>query len=181
MSEFEFVQVTVALILGLGLTDILRNLGEQIRRRNEVAIFPVQVVASCLLLLVILLYLWFFWDSSEVATWTLPLFLLQTGPAIALALSAQVLKVDCNSAATPEAQYFGSCTAIYTSWALAPLIAIGFSFVAGQIEGLDFARLGIVALLLSLAFIKKTGYHKAILTTLLLTAVSTPFIVQFQL
>lgn len=100
MTQFEFVQVTIAIILGLGLTDILRNLGEQFRNRSEIEVSWLQVGASCMLLLVILIYnLWGFWGALGV-NWTLQLFLLQVAPAIALALSAQLIKVDLSSGKT---------------------------------------------------------------------------------
>ena len=54
MSQFEFVQVTLIVILGLGLTDILRNLGEQYRHRRQVQLSALQVMASVLLMTVIL-------------------------------------------------------------------------------------------------------------------------------
>jgi len=180
MTEFEFVQVTIALILGLGFTDILRNLGEQFRRRNDLAIYPLQVMASCLLLLVILAYLWFFWTSAQLK-WTLPLFLLQVGSAVALAFSAQTIKVDCDSPASPEAQYFGNCTATYGSWAMAPLIGVVFSLVSGTSQGPDPLRAAIVILLLSLAFFKRPNYHKAVGSVLLLAVLVAPFVVQFEL
>lgn len=180
MTEFEFVQVTVAIILGLGLTDILRNLGEQIRKKNEIEISALQVMASCLLLLVILVYSWTLWRSFQL-DWTLPLFVLQVVPAIALALSAQVLKVDCESSKKPEAQYFGSCAAAYAFWAMAPLFSVVFSFVSNTVSFADAGRFGVAILLLSVAFIKKSIYHKVVLSTLLLVAVIFPAFVQFDL
>ena len=120
MTQFEFVQVTVAIILGLGLTDILRSLGEQFRSRSEIEVAWLQVGASCLLLLVILIYLWGFWVALEV-TWTLPLFMMQVASAIALALSAQFIKVDLSSGKALEAQYFDNGVGTFTLWAMAPL------------------------------------------------------------
>ena len=49
MSEFEFVQVTFAIILGLGVTEILRGVGEQVRARHYLRLYPLQLVASCII------------------------------------------------------------------------------------------------------------------------------------
>ena len=170
MTQFEFVQVTVAIVLGLGLTDILRGLGEQFRHRHEIEISRLQVGASCLLLLIILIYLWNFWLTSEVS-WTLPLFLMQVMSAIALALSAQFLRVDLTSDRPPEIQYFHNCTATFISWAMAPLFAWFFLIASGDSTLGDAARLVAVALLVSLGFIKRPRYHAVVLTVLLLLSV----------
>ncbi|NKB98647.1 MAG: hypothetical protein GKR90_09185 [Pseudomonadales bacterium] len=166
MSQFEFVQVTVAVILGLGLTDLLRNLGEQFRHRQEFEIYWLQLIASCLLLTVILMYLWTFWRAVEV-TWTLPMFLLQVASAIALALSAQFIKVDWSSDKSAEDQYYENRVATFLAWACGPLFASLFGFAAG-LESLE-ARLFIVGFLLSLAVIKNRIFHTVVVTGLLLT------------
>ncbi len=175
MTQFEFVQVTIAIILGLGLTDILRNLGEQFRNRSEIEVSWLQVGASCMLLLVILIYnLWGFWGALGV-NWTLQLFLLQVAPAIALALSAQLIKVDISSGKTPEAQYFNNCTATFTLWATAPLFSMFFSLATGNVNIADAARIGVVILLVSLGLIKNRIYHTVVLSALLLSATSVVF------
>ena len=181
LTQFEFVQVTIAIILGLGLTDILRNLGEQFRNRSEIEVSWLQVGASCMLLLVILIYnLWGFWGALEV-NWTLQLFMLQVSPAIALALSAQLIKVDISSGKTPEAQYFNNCTATFTLWATAPLFSMFFSLATtGNVNiAADAARIGVAILLVSLGLIKNRIYHTVVLSVLLLSATSVVFF-EFQ-
>ena len=171
MTQFEFVQVTLAIVLGLGLTDILRNLGEQFRRRSEIEVCWLQVLASGLLLSVILIvYLWAFWATSDV-DWTLLLFVLQAGSAVSLALSAQFLKVDISSPKTLQAQYFDNCRAAYSAWAAAPVFALCFSLVADGASGIDLARTAVAILLVSMGFIKKPIYHAVVLGSLLFIVV----------
>jgi len=181
LTQFEFVQVTVAIILGLGISDILRSLGEQFRNRSEIEVAWLQIEASCLLLLVILIYLWNFWLASEV-TWTLPLFITQIASAIALALSAQFIKADLSSAKTLEAQYFVNCTATYLVWAGGPLFGVFFSMAIGNTSAADAWRVGAAFLLTSLGLIKNRTYHKVVLIVLLLLAtVGSPILGLFQL
>lgn len=180
MTQFEFVQVTVAIILGLGLTDILRSLGEQFRSRSEIEVSWLQLGASCLLLLVIVIYLWNFWLASEVI-WTLPLFMMQVASAIAFALSAQFIKVDLSSAKTLDAQYFDNCTTTYIVWAMGPLFGVSFSIATGNVSGADAGRVGAALLLTSLGLIKNRTYHKAVLIVLLLLAtVISPVVGLFE-
>ena len=181
MTQFEFVQVTVAIILGLGLTDVLRSLGEQFRHRHEIEVSSLQVGASCLLLVIIVIYLWNFWLASDVS-WTLPLFLMQVASAIALALSAQFIRIDLSSGKTPEAQYFDNCTATFVSWAMAPLFALSFLIAVGNASAGDAGRLVAATLLVSLAFVKRPGYHAIVLTLLLLLSVfAGPAVSLFEL
>ena len=171
MNQFEFVQVTVAIILGLGLTDILRNLGEQFRARAEIEISWLQIGASCLLLFIILIYLWSFWLGSGV-TWTLPLFLLQAASAIALALSAQFLKANLSSKQSIEDQYFANARVTYLVWACGPIFLLLFVLAADIAASVDVGRVAAAVLLISLALIRHRTYHKVVLTTLLLLALS---------
>jgi hypothetical protein len=85
MTEFRFVQITLVIILGFGMTEILRNISGQIRRRKEIEVYPLQIFVSCSLLFFILLWIWSFSQSVHV-TWTLPVFFLQVLPTIALTL-----------------------------------------------------------------------------------------------
>ena len=167
MSQFEFVQVTITVILGLGLTDLFRNLGEQYRHRGEIEIYWLQIAASCLLLVVILMYLWNFWRTSNVE-WTLPLFMLQVASAAALALSAQFLKVDCASNKTAETQYFDNRVATYVSWSFAPIFAGVFHVVTAE-EILAIPRIVVVFLLLSLAITRNPKVHTTVIIALLVT------------
>lgn len=181
MTQFEFVQVTVAIILGLGLTDILRGLGEQYRYRHEIEISRLQVGASFLLLFIILIYLWSFWLASDVI-WNLPRFLIQVVSAIALALSAQFIKIDLSSGKTPEAQYFDNSTATFLSWAVAPLFAFFFAIAVGDMSSVELGRLVAVALLVSLGIVSNPTYHAVMLTVLFLLSVfAGPVVILFEL
>ena len=179
LSQFEFVQVTITVILGLGLTDLLRNIGEQYRHRNKINVYWLQIAASCVLLLVILMYLWNFWLASDV-NWTLPLFVLQVTSAGALALSAQFIKVDCSSSKTAETQYFENRTATFVTWSLAPLFAGVFQAITAEVA-LAIPRIGVVMLLLSLALTKRPIFHTIVISILLLTLIIGLTIGQFQL
>ena len=182
MSEFEFVQVTIAIILGLGITAILRNIGEQIRRRSEIQLYSLQLASSCLLVLVILRYLWTFWSTLDVS-WNLPLFLLVVSSPIALALAAHVISVDCDLTTSPEQQYFENCRATYLFWASAPLLGVFFDAVSGFASTLlDIGfRLFVVALLGSLAFTKRPSYHWFVVLLLFIGLVGGMSSTQFAL
>ena len=51
MSGFEFVLVLYAIIVGLGISSILADWGEQIRARHQRAHYPLQIALSVVVLL----------------------------------------------------------------------------------------------------------------------------------
>lgn len=72
MTHFEYVMVIVSIILGLGLTLVLRGLSKLARSANPSAVV---VVWGFFLLLLFLQTWWAFWDLNQVAQWTQPDFL----------------------------------------------------------------------------------------------------------
>ena len=173
------MQVTVTVILGLGLTDLLRNYGDQYRHRNEREVYWLQIAASSLLLLVILAYLWYLWLASSVV-WTLPLFMLQVASAGALALSAQFIKIDCSSDKTAKTQYFENCVATYVTWCTAPLF-VGAFFAVSITGSPPTIRIIVALVLFSLAIIKKPVFHIAVVSLLLMILIYGVTLVQPQL
>jgi hypothetical protein len=170
LSQFRFVQIVIVIILGLGLTEILRNLGGQIRRRSEIEVYPLQIFASCLLLFFILTLLWAFSLSLEV-TWNFPLFLLKVMPTIALAMSAQLIGLDFNSTRSSEQQYFENCRPIYLILASVPLFEVITTTVTAEslpitpehLIELNIFRVVVAGVMASLGFIKKPAYHWSVL------------------
>ena len=172
MSQFEFVQITFAIILGLGVTTILNGIGEQLRRRDRHPLFALQIASSLLLLLVILAWLWGFWQT-RLTNWNFGLFLAYATPSVCLALAANVSRIDSTSGSdTTAAQYFRNAPIYYGLWATAEAIGIvlGFLYAAGlddyDGQGLlvfSLARGVGAALTLSLGIVKNTSYHWIVL------------------
>lgn len=188
MSAFRFVQITVVVILGLGLTEILRNLGGQIRRRSEIEVYPLQIVASCSLLFFILMFLWGFSAYIEV-NWNLLLFLLKVIPSIALALSAQLIGLDFNSTRSSEQQYFENCRSTYLILASVPLFGVITTTVTAEslpISGenlivMNIFRFVVAGVVASLSFIKKPGYHWSVIIGLLIVVLGWMSAIIFEL
>ena len=167
MSEFEFVQVTFAIILGLGVTEILRGLGEQIRARHYLRLYPLHVVASCIILMAIMIGLWGLWFVKGVL-WTFPQFLLQATPTIALALAAHVIRADCSVAADSLCeQYFRNSGPAFPLLASVPLLTIVITFTrldarpddATNLAVITAVRLLLAALGASMVFIKRPAFQ----------------------
>lgn len=188
MTEFMFVRVTIAIILGLGVTEILRNIAGQIRRKSHIEVYPLQVFASLILLFFIIVWLWGFSGSSAV-TWTFPVFILKVLPAIALALSAQIIVLDFDSSKSPKEQYFKNSRVVYLILASAPLYELIFtavtlkylSIAVETLKMLIIFRLAGAGVVASLAFIKKPAYHWVVLLGLCIAVIETTTAVLFKL
>jgi hypothetical protein len=156
----------IVVILGLGLTVILANLGGQIRKRSSIQIYPLQIFACCFLLLTIVMWHWSFSRTQNV-NWTLPLFILNVIPAVALALGAQVISIDINSSKSPQQQYFENCGYIYTILASVPVITVitetfvpeSLTISTEILARSNILRLSAGCIMASLAIIRKPTYH----------------------
>ncbi len=93
MDSFEFVQIPVAIVLGFGISEILKGWGQQLRHRDEQAFSALQLVASAYVLSWSFRYLWIQW-ATRPETWNYAAYLLSAAPAVVLALAAQVVRFD---------------------------------------------------------------------------------------
>ena len=75
MTHFEYVMVIVSIILGLGLTVVLRGLSKLARSENPSAVV---VIWGFFLLLLFLQTWWALWDLKQIQLWTQPDFLFIT-------------------------------------------------------------------------------------------------------
>ena len=161
----------MAIILGLGITQTLQNIGEQIRRRSEIEIYPLHIAASCLLLLFTLVWLWLFWGTAEIS-WNLPMFLLQLIPAVFLALCAQVIRIDLDAENSPKEQYFENCKAAYLIWISALAVHFISSVILQNIVPLiEILRLIVIGSLIWLTMTRNPVVHWCVITGLSISVV----------
>lgn len=106
MSSFEFILISIAIVVGFGISEVLAGWGRQLRHRYEIRPYPLQVVASAYILSVSLRFLWTTWTLRELQ-WTYLSYLLIFIPALLIALSAHLIRVDVTGLRrTPREQYF---------------------------------------------------------------------------
>jgi len=124
VSSFEFVLVSIAIILGFGISEVLAGWGRQLRHRHQVRPYPLQIVASAYVLFLSLRYLWVLWFLRE-AEWTFASYGMSVLPALALALAAHVVRSDPESLRrTPKQQYFDAARPFYGLVALFPVLSL---------------------------------------------------------
>lgn len=178
-------------MLGFGMTQILRDIGTQLRRRSDMSSYPLQVFASCSIFFFILMWIWGFSVYVD-ATWTLFSYLLLLMPATALALSAQLICLDPGSARSPRRQYENNCRPLYLIIAAVPLVGVIASVAKSDYVDISYEsliaqnslRLAFAALIASLSFIKRPAYHWFVLAStvigFLLSTSSNMFVLRMQ-
>jgi hypothetical protein len=170
MSIFEFVLTPLAIIIGFGISEILRGWGQQIHNRHLNNSHTLQISCSALILFFSLVYLWSMWLIRDIV-WTFPLFLLLAIPGYAVALAAYISSLDTSVDAPPILdQYFHNSRPIYGLLALFPLSAMTSFLLTGTRELIaGTANLAVVttilitllALFITLAWSRSQRYHLA--------------------
>jgi hypothetical protein len=113
VSSFEFVLITIAIVLGFGISEILAGWGRALRHRQEVRPYPLQLAASAYVLYASIRYLWLLWDARDIE-WLFLGYLLTFVPALCLALAAYVVRGDPTSLRrSPKEQYFGAARPLF--------------------------------------------------------------------
>jgi hypothetical protein len=81
MSLFEFLMVLVSIIIGLGITEMLKGIAQMIRYRHSVRTYWVHWVLIVFVMVALLQQWWEIWDLQRVQGWTFPgLLLMLSGP-----------------------------------------------------------------------------------------------------
>jgi hypothetical protein len=194
LSAFEFVLVAFAIVVGFGISEILGGWGEQIRARHNRTAYPLQIASSGLILYYSLQFLWGLWLLRSLS-WTFPLYLFFSAPALAVALAAHITRVDTSANAAPaSAQYFANSRPVYALMAMVPIYLIVAAAIpeireevrplmrdAPNLIGLTLARLVALSLLLYLAWSRNAKHHWICLGVLWFAMVAMIIRLGFQL
>lgn len=180
MSTFEFVLVPFAIIVSLGVSEVLAGWADQIRARHRLQIFSLQIVTSAFVLYLSLQYLWLLWLGRHLE-WTFPLYLGVAGPVLALTLAARVSRADTSKdAPSIRDQYFQASPAVYSLLAIFPLLITLLSLFSGfrevipnppNLVAVSVVRLALLALYAAMAWSKSERFHWLGMTMLWLVAI----------
>ncbi|MDX1495852.1 MAG: hypothetical protein R3253_17405 [Longimicrobiales bacterium] len=176
MSPFEFISVALSIVVGLGVTQLLRGAVTVFRARREHPVDALPVTWAFIVFLTIIQFWWalFELDAADlVVEWSLGAFLLLLWLAVLLYLAAALV---LPGRPTDLTAYFDDDG----RWALAMLAVYGMSgLVVNALlfgSGLgDPAQIGIYVTLVLLAgviFVKRRGVRIALTVIYLLMMLS---------
>jgi hypothetical protein len=91
LSEFEFISVLISMVVGLGLTHVLRGFAQAVHDRRQLPIDPVHMVWTALVTLNLALNWWVLFSWREHQVWSFTLFLSLVVWVVALYLPVAFL------------------------------------------------------------------------------------------
>ena len=152
MSVMEFILVAHAIIVGLGVAEILRGLADTIRAEETRVSYRLLLIAGWALLL-LLQFWWAIWHLADRSEWTFPEFLICLLPLAILYVIARLCFPEKISGSDLQAYYlrvapkiFLLVGATYASFAL-----LLQPFISGVITPWVFASQLTLAILATVA------------------------------
>lgn len=91
MSEFEYLAVLVALVLGLGIAHLLLGVGRMINFRDQRRPDAVHLIWSAAVFWTLVLNWWLFFESQEVSVWSFDYYMIVVVWAVLFFLLAVLL------------------------------------------------------------------------------------------
>lgn len=175
MSHFEFISALFAIVLALGITEVLVCWARLIQHRREVRFSWIHGFWTVFVVILMMQFWWGFWNFREVENWTflgLAGIVFETMMVVIAALlltPGRTFEAGLNL----EAMYFDNSRPFFLSGAL---MVVSLSVVDITVLGLavfsveNLVRLLALLLLTTMAFVRnrKLHYSAAVLFALLL-------------
>ena len=173
MSEFEFVLVTIAIVAGFAISEILAGWSRPLLARGDAGYSRLRFLASLFLLFLTLRYIWMLWGVRS-GEWHFVYFLLVLVPMLLIALAAYVISMPAEAPELDSTEiyfararpFFLLLVGVMISWTLydwANLTVIQKAFAA-EANWTVLASRGVgVPAFLWLAFTKRRRHHWVVL------------------
>jgi hypothetical protein len=120
LSQFEFLAVLLAIVLGLAITHLLRGVVQVISERRDVPISPTHASWTAFILVVIVLDWWVLYSWRDREAWTLEVYLVQMAWAITHYLIAVLLYPPQREAREAWIDFFGR----HRHWFIGTVLAL---------------------------------------------------------
>jgi len=113
MSLFEFLMVLVSIIIGLGITEMLKGIAQMIRFRQSVKPYWVHSMLVVFVMVALLQQWWEIWDLQRVSVWTFPGLLLMLSGPVGLFLITHLLFPHPVRGADVRDYYYGAMRPVW--------------------------------------------------------------------
>jgi len=108
VSEFEFVSVLISMVVGLGITQVLRGVAQVVHEREQAPIDQVHMVWTAFVSLNLVLNWWVLFTWGDHAEWSFTLFLSLIGWVVTMYLPVVFLYPPRKSASESWATVYAS-------------------------------------------------------------------------
>ena len=106
MSPFEFVTVLISIILGLGITQIMSGIADQIHQWDKVKLYWPHMLWVVLVFVLHVQQWWLTYELRVITSWRLPFFLFEILYPINLFILARILFPSAGEAAFTDLKKF---------------------------------------------------------------------------
>jgi hypothetical protein len=180
LSLFGFVLVMVSIVLGLGLTHLLRGVATVVRHRRSISIDWIPLVWATTVFLFVASNWWALWDLRDVH-WTFPaFFFVMTEPAILYLAITLLLPVSASE------QHSGSFEEVRVPFMLLMVVFQVMATWDGWLIGteafwdpLRWAQIGMIGILVLSATSHRRSVQRLTAIAALLVAVTGTFVLRF--
>jgi hypothetical protein len=173
LSEFEFVLVTIAIIAGFAISEILAGWSRSLLARGKESYSGLRLLASVFLLFLTLRYIWTLW-GVRASEWQFVHFVLILAPMLMMALAAYVISIPADASAIDSTEiYFARArpffllqVGVLTSWTLyewVNLTVIQDTYAVEVNWAVIATRCAGIPAFLWLAFTKRRSHHWVVL------------------
>jgi len=173
LSEFEFVLVTIAIVAGFAISEVLAGWSRPLLARGNAGYSSLRFLASLFLLFLTLRYIWALWGVRS-SNWHFVHFVLVLAPMLLIALAACVISMPAEASELDSTEiyfararpFFLLLVGVMISWTLyewANLAVIQKTYAAEVNWTVLASRVVGVPAFLWLAFTKRRRHHWVVL------------------
>ncbi|MEQ8264156.1 hypothetical protein [Pseudohaliea sp.] len=144
MSLFEFIMIMIAIIIGLGIAELLAGVSSLLRHRAKAKTYWVHMLLTAVVFLALLQQFWEAWSLREVSEWTFIALLQVLGAPVCLYLCARLLLPENLEGEDIEGYYYSEMRPIWLllfigvclSTTLRPIVFDGKLLAADNLQSL---------------------------------------------
>ncbi|MEM7664186.1 MAG: hypothetical protein AAF292_18245 [Pseudomonadota bacterium] len=173
MDRFSFVMVLFSIIVGLGITELLRNVARQIQLGHRTKFYWVHGLLVIAVFVSLLQQWWEGWDQRNVEAWSFDVMLLMLGGPIGLYIIAHLLYPKQLDGLDLKRFYYESPRTLYVIAAATTIVGTVYRPVAfgDTIIDPDNAASGIMVLIFLLLAATRREVVHTILVPIVLAAI----------
>lgn len=138
MNHFEFIMIMLSIIVGLGLAELLSNVGRQIKAGKSCKPYWVQSLLALTIFFALVQQWWESWDLQVIDVWTIPTVLMMLGAPIGFYILAHLLFPEKLDGADLRKHYFGGSRGAWSVAAATVIVAALFRPLAFGYPLLDW-------------------------------------------
>ncbi|MDG1995235.1 MAG: hypothetical protein P8J14_01965 [Emcibacteraceae bacterium] len=184
MDRYSFVMMMMSIIVGLGVTELLRNIARQIQSRAGSKQYWLHSVIAALIFVSLLQTWWESWGLRNIDNWNFLIVLMMLGGPVGIYIISHLLFPEQVKGADFEKHYFKNSRAISVMGMLVVIVSSLFrpiSFDTTIFEPSNIPSVFMFVAFLSMALTKMKMLHQIIYPTLLILALLDVLIFQFSI